>query len=338
MKFLICGLGSIGQRHYRNLLSLGHSDIIVFRSGKGSRSFVDKFVSEFNPKIYNNVKTALSQKPDVVFITNPTYQHIPIALLAAKAGCHLFIEKPISHNIKNIKELLSEVNKRKLISYIAYNFRFHPLLIEIKKWLGNQKQFGKPISSHACLGERVTDWHSWEDYRKSYSCQKKMGGGVILTQSHEIDFLAWLLGPIVSVNAIGGNLGGLGINVEDVAKILLKFKSGVVGSVDLDYLKRPPKRNLEIVTTKGRILWDYYDKKLEFIPLDPALKKTVVFESEKFERNNMYLDELKYFLKCIKDKIDSMNSLKDGAEIFRIILGAKKSLKSRGILINFVVD
>lgn len=325
-------MGSIGQRHYKNLKSLGEDDIIVFRSGRGNSDFTSKFVSEFKPNIIYDLKEALALKPDAVFITNPTAYHIPVALAAAQAGCHLFIEKPISHSFDDTETLLAEVKKKNLVSYVAYNLRFHPLLNTVKEWLGDADRFGRAVSVHASLGERVTDWHPWEDYRSSYACRQDLGGGVVLTQSHEIDYLSWLFGPVFSVGAVGGSLGGLGIGVEDVAKAIIKFKSGVVGSLDLDYLKRPPRRGLEIVTTQGCIVWDYYGKNITFVPLKSSEKEIKLFEPEGFDRNNTFLEEVKHFLDCVRSNKGSVNPVEQGIEVLKLCLGIKDAMSVERIV------
>ncbi|MEK7500706.1 MAG: Gfo/Idh/MocA family oxidoreductase [Patescibacteria group bacterium] len=330
MKFLICGLGSIGQRHYRNLKLLGQKDIIVFRTGKGQHDFIAEFISEFKPVVYTDLKTALSQKPCAVFVTNPTSQHLAVALRAAKAGSHLFIEKPLAHKLTGLGSLLSEIKRRNLVSYVAYNLRFHPLLAEVKEWLDNAQEFGRAVSVHASLGELVIDWHPWEDYRRSYACRKDLGGGVVLTQSHEIDYLRWLFGPIVSVNAVGGKLSDLDIDVDDVAKVLFKFKSGAVGSLDIDYLRRPPRRELEVITTKGVISWDYFGGRAEFKPISVGDNGIVITEPDGFERNTMYLLELENFLGCIQKNKQPQNSLDEGVDVLKIILAVKKSMIANG--------
>lgn len=328
MKFLICGLGSIGQRHYRNLLAIGEKDIIVFRTGKGSSDFVEKFTTEHQPRIFTDLNGALAEKPDVAIIANPTVSHIPVAAEAAKAGCHLFIEKPLSDSLDGVDELEREVARQNRMAYVAYNLRFHPLLWRIKEWLGRySERFGMAVSFHAEMAERVTGWHPWENYRDSYACRKDLGGGVVLTQSHEIDYLHWLFGQPTDVAAFGGALGGLTADVEDVAKVLMRFKSGLVGSLDIDYLKDPPKRSLEIVTTKGLISWDYFGKKVEFIPLDRSKKPLIEMEPEGFERNQTFLDELREFVWLIGGRSGAIsNHLSEGKKVLQTLLAIKNSL------------
>ena len=95
----IVGLGSAGRRHLKNLQSLGVKNITLIRTGKST--LPDEELSGY--KVENDLKKALkNNKPDMIIIANPTAKHIPIAIEGAKAGCHLFIEKPLSNNLKGL--------------------------------------------------------------------------------------------------------------------------------------------------------------------------------------------------------------------------------------------
>ena len=100
-RILVCGVGSVGERHIRNLSTLGYKNIAVSRARK--LPFRDL---ELSPQIYTDLREALTDfAPTVTFVTNPTALHMSIALEAARAKSHLFIEKPISHNLEGIAEL-----------------------------------------------------------------------------------------------------------------------------------------------------------------------------------------------------------------------------------------
>ncbi len=334
MKFLICGLGSIGKRHIENLERLGFpcEDILIFRTNKGAKGFGDEFLKTHDNRhpIFNNLGNALNKKPDVAFITNPTSLHIPVALEAAKAGCHLFIEKPLSHSLAGVETLIKIVTKKNLVAFVAYYLRFHPLLRQINHRVLESDEIGKVVSIHAEMAERVTDWHPWENYKISYASRKDLGGGVILTQSHELDYLYWLFGMPKWIFSAGGELGNLEIGVEDTVKSIMEFRNGAICSLHVDYLKRPAQRFLEITGTKGRIYWDYYGKKVEFIPLRGKPKAS--YEPANFERNTMYMDELKYFLACVKNGIQPLVDLRQGKDVLKMALATKKSMQNKKIV------
>ena len=85
-------------------------------------------------------------------------------------------------------------------------------------------------------------WHPYEDYRALYAARADLGGGVVLSQIHEFDYLYALFGLPRRLFAIGGHLSHLEIDVEDVASTLMEFNvDGHILPVHLqqDYLQRP---------------------------------------------------------------------------------------------------
>jgi predicted dehydrogenase len=331
MRFLICGIGSIGQRHYRNLKSLGH-ELALFRAGGGANApFIDKFLSEEKSsgrelKIYYNFSEAVDDfKPDAVFITNPNSKHLETALLAARAGLNLFIEKPLSHNRDGLEELKSFAEIKNLKIMIGYNLRWHPLLRKMKAMVASG-DIGQPIAANIEMGENIEDWHPWEDYRQVYAAYKNGGGGAVLCFSHDIDYLYWFFGMPETIHAIGGKITPLGGDAEDMIKALLEYKKKFIVSLHLDYWQRPPRRFFEIIGTKGRITWNYYAKSLTLISRDNNTAPTVYSAPDNFDRNDMFIDEIKDFIAALGNKSDVPIPLREGMDVLEISLGIKKQI------------
>jgi len=316
MKILIAGLGSIGRRHIQNLLKLGVNDIIIYRhSGIHDQ--------EFNFPIFDNLNNALKEKPDAVFITNPTALHIPVAIEAAKYGAHLFIEKPISHNLDNIDELLNIIKEKNIITFVAYQYRFHPALQKIKEFI-DKGMLGKIIFGRVEVGQYLPDWHPEEDYRKAYSAKEDMGGGAILTLIHEIDYLTWILGEPESVSAVAGHFSNLELDVEDLAEISIKYKGNILGQCHIDYIQKAPTRWLKIIGDKGEIYWDYFENKVKFFN---GKVWSIIYEQDNFDKNEMFLSEVKYFLECLDGKQKTIVNIESDLTVFKLALASKKSAK-----------
>lgn len=330
MRFLICGIGSIGQRHYKNLQTLGH-ELAIFRSRRNGGPFIKNFLQsqkkENRPvKIFFNLEQALTAfKPDAVFVTNPTSQHLKTALAAARTGCHIFIEKPISHNLNGLLQLQKLAKQKRLKIMIGYNFRFNPLLSRMKR-LFAAGAIGSPLSAGAIAGANVADWHPWEDYRQSYAVNKSGGGGVVLNFSHDIDYLYWFLGRPNKISAVGGKLTPLQGDMEDMIKALLRFPNGAIASLHLDYWQRPPVRTFELIGTKGKLNWDYEAGTLIFQPLLRSGKRRMFKVPAGFERNDMYLNEVKHFIDAIKKNTEPLITLKQSINVLRVALRIKRSL------------
>jgi predicted dehydrogenase len=304
-KFLIAGYGSIGRRHFHNLLSLGEKDILFLRSGHSTLQ--DDELRGYT--VETGLEKALAHKPDAVIVANPTALHLQTAIPAAEAGCTLLLEKPVSHTLDGLDELEAALKRGGGRALVGYQFRFHPVLGRIRQML-EEKTLGQPLSARAHWGEYLPDWHPWEDYRQSYSARADLGGGVVVTLSHPLDYLRWFFGGTQTVSAQVGNLSSLELAVEDYAEITLGFPS-VQASLHLDYYQRPPRHQLEIICEEGTIRWDNADGSARVWSVKSGQWQTIA-PPEGFERNDLFLAELRHFREVIAGKSEPLCTLADG--------------------------
>lgn len=319
MKFLIAGFGSIGRRHLRNLQALGEKDILLYRTHHSTLP-EDEIAGI---PVETDLQTALAHKPQAVIISNPTALHLSVAIPAAEAGCHILMEKPVSHNLDGMDELKSALKKGGGQLLVGFQFRYHPTLQKIAWWL-SEKKIGKVVSVRAHWGEYLPNWHPWEDYHQSYAARPDLGGGVILTLTHPLDYLRWLLGEIEGLWAFSGALGELGLEVEDTAEIGLRFASGAMGTVHLDYVQRPPNHTLEIIGSQGMIRWEA-SSGAAFLYSAEKQGWDVVSAPEGFERNVLFLDELRHFIRMAQGLEQPLCTLDDGIKVMELAMAAVRS-------------
>ena len=172
-------------------------------------------------------------------IANNTSEHVKTAIELSKNNIDLFIEKPLSNNTIGIKKLTKLIHQKKLISMMGCNLRFHENIIAIKDLI-DKKSIGKIISVQAESGSYLPDWHPNENYKKNYAAREDLGGGVVLTCIHEIDYLYCFFGDVENIFSITGQYGNLNISSEDLSAIVIQFKNGIVGEVHLDYIQKTP--------------------------------------------------------------------------------------------------
>lgn len=328
MKFLIAGLGSIGRRHLRNLRTLGQQDILLYRTHQAT--LPDAELDGF--PAFSELSLALAQKPDGVIVANPTALHLEVAIASAKAGAALLIEKPVSSSLAGLDELKSALNTSGKPALVGFHFRFHPVLNQIKTLL-ESGQLGKPLSARAHWGEYLPDWHPWEDYRRSYAARAKLGGGVVNTLSHPLDYLRWLLGEVESVSAWTGRLSRLELDVEDNAEILLRFANGTEASLHLDYYQRPPSHTLEITCEEGRVCWDNASGEARVYRAS-AESAALLVPPEGFDRNQMFLDEMAAFLRLCGGENLPHCTLADGIRVQEIVQAVKQSAAQEGRMVR----
>jgi len=319
VKFLIAGYGSIGRRHMRNLLALGQRDIVLYRRRRSS--LPDDELQGF--PVETSLEEALSHKPDAVVIANPTSLHLDVAIPAAEMGCHILMEKPISHSLERVVLLQRALEQGGGQILVGFQYRFHPGLQRVKGLLG-EGAIGRLLSLRVEWGEYLPGWHPWEDYRQGYSARSDLGGGVTLTLCHPLDYLRWLAGEVEELYASVGHISDLEIDVDDTAEIVLRFSSGAVGSVHLDYYRRPGIHRMEMTGSDGMLAWDNADGSVRLYRAETA-NWEVFSAPEGFERNTLFIDELRHFLDVISGRSLPVCTLQDGIRALQLALAAYRS-------------
>lgn len=315
-RILISGLGSIGRRHLANLRRLGVRDILLHRRVLEPLSDAPEL------PVFTDLTQALALRPDVVIVSNPTAYHMEVAIPAARSGCNLFIEKPLSHSWQGVKLLLSLVEELKLITLMGFDLRFEPGLCKMKSLL-EQECIGTVAAIQAQVGQYLPDWHPWEDYRKGVSASREMGGGVILDLIHELDYVSWLIGPASRVSCLAAKVSSLEIETEDTAAMLLQFENGAIGTVHLDYIQRIPSRTCRIIGEKGTILWDAYAKQVSWREADKNGWQE--FKYGDHDRNDRFLAEMKHLVACVNKEESPKTDAVTGGRVLKIALAAKES-------------
>ncbi len=213
MKILFFGLGSIGRKHFKLLQDNFDFCLSAFRTYKGNTFQSSAF--EINSWDLVDI-----YKPDVAFICNPSALHIETAIWCAERGMHLFIEKPIGVNTTRLDELLSIVEKNKLTTYVAYDMRHHPKIIEAKNHLKDRRC---EYSFIIC-----------ESDSKKWPCKRKLDD-VLLELSHELDYAEYLFGEIKEIH---------GFNEKNFAELSTRHASGTISIISLSMRSDTERRLL----------------------------------------------------------------------------------------------
>ena len=316
IKILFFGLGSIGTKHASIIKDNFGFKLYAYRTNKGQEK------NELNIVEFDNIKDAFSIKPEIAFITNPTFLHTETALECAKRNIALFIEKPISHSLEGTSELEKEIKKRNVFTYIAYNVRFHPIITNLKDLISSEKE--KPIYFRSICSSYLPNWRPGQNYSRSYSAKKDSGGGVILDLSHEIDYITWLFGEVKNINGYCGKVSNLNIDSEDILDVQITCDSNIKGNLHLDYFSRKNERKSQIY---------YNDKYLE----GDLIKNTIKIIKDGKERmmhhkcnmDDTYRMQLEYFFEQYFNKNPNvMNNYSEALKTFKKIMEFKnKSCK-----------
>tara|TARA_B100000768_G_scaffold181481_1_gene204659 strand:- start:3351 stop:4301 length:951 start_codon:yes stop_codon:yes gene_type:complete len=287
MKVVVVGYGSIGKRHVRNLISLGVKDIVLYRfSANGN---------ELNLKEVSELEDIIKISPDFVIVSNPTSLHFQTIVFLIKYHFNILCEKPFLHKPKEWDLLKPLLKNYKGITNVVFNLRYHPCIQKVKELLQNNR-LGEIYSGRFFVGQYLPDWRSGINHLESYSAFKDMGGGVIMDLVHEIDVAEYLLGkPQGQIHSIVSKVSDVTVDSPDIAEVIYRtINSGIV-SVHMDYLYRGYSRHFSICGKEANLHCDLFENTIKIT--GDKNKHIEYFEFKDFERNDMYLNLLRDYIK-----------------------------------------
>tara|TARA_B100000989_G_scaffold283029_1_gene248594 strand:- start:1222 stop:2223 length:1002 start_codon:yes stop_codon:yes gene_type:complete len=327
---LIVGLGSIGQRHYRNLKKIDKNINFFSIRKKRNSPELNKFNQIVKKRFISNkkkikeisLKELENQKIDLALVTNPTSLHIKTATELAKKKINVFLEKPISNNIEGVDNLLRVIKRNKLICAVGFQTRYDDLLQKIKKII-NTKKFGNIEKSYIEHKHFLPYHHKYEDYKIGYAAKKSLGGGVLLCFSHEFDYANFLFGSPKYTYSSLKKSNKLKIDVESSALVIAKYQKKFETIFDLDFLKKRQVRSCKIQFEKAFIEWDLIKNNLKIFH-----NSKIKFIRSKFKtRDSLFNEQLKQVLKSLKLKKNPKSNIYNGIENLKNILEIKKISK-----------
>jgi predicted dehydrogenase len=321
MKLLVIGCGSIGLRHIANLRALGIESILAFDPDPAR---VAAAVDRFSVTPRRSLEEGLEGRPEAALICTPPARHIPLATRALAAGCHLFIEKPLSNDLQGVDELLEAARRADRAVCVGYNLRFEEGMVRLKRRV-EEEEIGRVLSLRAEYGQYLPDWRPERNYRDTYTAQLSLGGGIVLDGSHEIDYARWLCGEVEGVYCSAGRFSSLEMDVEDIAEISLRMQNRLACQVHLDCVDRAYTRRCRLIGEKGTLEWDVkaglrrYDAQAKSWSEEPGCP----------DLNRMFRAEMAHFLACVRGEESPRAGGSDGKRVLQIALAALRSAAER---------
>ncbi|WP_303736922.1 Gfo/Idh/MocA family protein [Methanobrevibacter millerae] len=306
LKICFVGIGSIAKRHISNIKNYLNEDyncqIDAFRSS--NRPLSDD-ISQYITNEYQNYDE-VPKDYDAIFITNPTKFHFDTLKQFKDNSDNFFIEKPIVDS-SDLNKDLSEFKSK--TCYVACPLRHGNVIQYIKKNIDLNNVNGV----RSICSTYLPEWHPDEDYRKSYSAKKDLGGGVSIDLIHEWDYLTYLFGMPSEIYSILDKVSDLEIDTEDIAVYIAKYQNMLL-ELHLDYFGRFPIREIMIFKQDETIVGDIYNNKIIFKNSD----KIIDFNEE---RNDYQVEELKYFFNLIINKEDNINDIENALKVMKLAGG-----------------
>jgi len=308
-KVLIVGLGSAGKKHVDALVHLKKEQVSIFALRNDPK----------HADIYERVKNIrtlkdLTQVPDFAIISNPTSLHAFQIEQLLKYKIPLLIEKPVVSTIDDGIRIQREIKAKNIFTHVGCNLRFLKVMQFTKKFLEEKTLRINEVNIYG--GSDLSQWRPHQDFRKSYSANEELGGGIHMDWIHELDYLYWLFGEPENSTKVFGRKSSLAINSIDYANYIFTYPD-YFASVILNYYRKDRKRTLEVVTSTGTLLVE--------IELG-----NVYFNNEKiFSHSETLIDtytcQMEYFLNILKNKTNSMNDFDHALTVLKMCLPNEKA-------------
>ena len=304
LKVCFVGLGSIGKRHLRNLVTVAKErglelSIDALRHAPSS---LGTDICALIDKEYYSVADLPNY--DIIFICNPSQKHYETLLaLNEKAKC-FFIEKPAFTKPLTDEELAPFTDERKY--YVACPLRHTKVYAALQKFVSENRIY----SARAICSSYLPEWRPGVDYRKLYSASKD-SGGVKIDLIHEFDYLFSLFGFPLESQLFEGHMSHLEIESSDVVSFVGRYPNMML-ELHLDYFGRIPQRYIELYVEDDLVRFDYLKSTVS------ALKSGNV-DSLGEERNDFQMMEVEYFLDLAFGMKGNVNSISYANDALREI-------------------
>ena len=325
-RVLIIGFGSIGKRHLKIAQDLlPEADIRVLTKGTFKHELDNELIQ------FSNLQEAINFSPQLTIVCNAPTNHVETAQIFAELNSHLLIEKPISHSEAGVGELIETCRTRNLQLMVGYNLRYLETLQQFKSEI-DKGRVGKVLSFSSEVGQYLPNWRPDQNYRSTVSARRELGGGVLSELSHELDYLLWIFGDVISIDSALFKLSELEINVEDFALLTLETKSHLnssplVGHLTLDFIRQDATRCCTAIGTAGTIKWDGIAGTVRYWDID--VREWVEVPCKKMGIEDTYRLEWKSLLADIETNSASSYSGEQALRVVRIIEAARKSSESQ---------
>ena len=279
MKFLVCGLGSMGRRRIRLLKQIEDCDFVVGYDLNKERC--EAVAREFDIDCFSDLNAIDGSLFDCAVVSTSPLTHYEIIKNLLLRRKNVFTEINLISDWYDECLSIAKSNNVKLFISSTLNYRNDIAFIR-EKVLGSSS-----VSAYVYhVGQYLPDWHPWESYKDFFVRDKKTNG---CREIFAID-LPWIyktFGEIMDVKVIHSKMSNLDLSYDDSYMVLLNHKNGNHGSLIVDVVSRKAVRTLEVINEDFHINWDGQPNSLELY--NPTTKVSInVVAYKEIDKNNNY--------------------------------------------------
>ena len=320
LKTAVIGVGSMGRNHVRVYRELDGVKLVGVSDN--NKETAEKIGATYSAPHYTDYLQMIDEcKPDLVTLAVPTLLHYEMGMELIARGVHVLIEKPIASTIEEGEKLVETAQKKGVILGVGHIERFNPAVMELRRRL-REGMAGRVYQLHA---SRLSP----------YPARIRDAGVVIDLASHDIDLMRYLMDePITRV--FGETLQSINSDREDMFNGLMRFQSGVVGVLNVNWITPTKIRRLTVTGARGMFTCDLLSQELFFYENETAPSQWDTLSvlrgvSEgnilgiRIQRHEPLAAELADFVKAVRDGVQPTITGQDGLETLRIALDFVRS-------------
>ncbi len=320
----ILGCGGFAHRHAANLSSLSDDiELVAFcdRNIQNALNYCKAYTAG-EAGVFTDHHAMIEAVPlDLLVVALPPFAHTDEVQLAAEAGIHLFIEKPIALTSEQAWSMVEAVESSGVRSQVGFMFRFGEA-IETVRGLIRSGEAGKPglmTARYFCNALHAPWWRE----------RDKSGGQLVEQVIHMIDLMRHLMGEPVSVFSRQENLfhqDTPGYSIEDVSATIFAFENGALGVVYATNGAIPGKWINDYRLVSEKLTAEFANSNnavLHFTAEEPIRSQTI--QSER----NVHLSEMQDLIRAIRTGGETRTPIREGALSLDMALKAAESAATR---------
>jgi predicted dehydrogenase len=323
LKAAVIGVGSMGRNHARVYREIETVQLVAVADANAQTAA--KVGANFTVPHFADYEAMLDEcKPDLVSLAVPTSLHLEVGAKLIERGIHVLVEKPIASTVQEGEKLIALAKKHNVVLAVGHIERFNPAVMELRRRL-REGMAGRIYKVHT---ERLSP----------YPSRIQDAGVVIDLASHDIDLLRYLLNNEEIVRLYGETLQSINSDREDMFNGLIRFRSGAVGVLDVNWITPTKIRRLTVTGARGMFRCDLLSQELFFYENENAPSQwdslsilRGVTEGNvigiRIQRHEPLAAELNDFVNAVRNQRPPTVTGEDGLETLRIALNFVRSGK-----------
>lgn len=339
---LFLGLGGIGQRHLRNLRQIEPDAQLAavrhlgrafeIRADLSADKGVD-IVEKYGIQTFPDIATAVEGfRPTLAVVASPTSAHAAQTIALARAGVPILLEKPVCATDDELDAIILDAARNSGTPiHVGYMLRFNPAVRHLMDVVASGvlgRLYGVRAEAHSFLPA----WHPYESVTDFYAGRADLGGGVILTEIHLLDLLVEMFGRPQSLWTLGGALSPLDLAVEDTATTLMDCRRDgrpLPVTLATSFVQRPAQASIVVRGENGVVTWSLAENTVVVDNIADGGRQRTEFPG--FERNEMFMAEMRHVLACCRGEAQPVAALERAADGQRTALAMRRSLQTGAV-------